>query len=297
MQPTNSLKPNEVLSPIMHVKPLAPNEVVIYRLITADQISSNRQTEDGVKLPNKPARSLSGKTLVRDIEKGTRVMIGHVTSVVPKQDAQGNIIYMQRTEAVNFPNATARLTADDFDKYAYMERHDGNADNPYRDKRKAAFFYRVNPRKKASEAIMQLSMKGVALAWVGEADNKELRSINEALPAGLKVDMNKSYEEIKQELLQLTDRNPIEVMKASSNREAKTKITVWDCEFLNIIMWSEELRKWYFNDESQEDILEVPIGSNRVDALVYFFMTTEGTKIRNRVSTKLKKFLNQGKSE
>lgn len=76
MQPTNSLKPNEVLSKIMHVKPLATGEVVIYRLIAADQVSSNRQTEDGVKLMNKPARTLSGKTLVIDSERRTKIMIG-----------------------------------------------------------------------------------------------------------------------------------------------------------------------------------------------------------------------------
>jgi hypothetical protein len=289
------MQPNNVLSKAMHVMKPSETEVVLYKLISADQFSATTTTEDDRPVLNNPAKNLAKQTLVRDIETGSKVMIGNVTSLEFKKNQDGSLKEVEITSPPKFKRGIMRLTIDEFATIQYMERHDGNQDNPFRDKKKTPVFFRVNPKKRATENSNRILMLGEALTWVGTCDRIEVKAINSALPPGLKIDMNKDDDVIKSELLSLTEKDPITVMKASTNKKAILKITVMECEHLNIIMFDEEARKWFYNDAKQEDILTIEIGTNRVDGLVdYMKANDEGKKLYNRMALKLKKFLSIG---
>ena len=289
------MQPNKVLSKTMHVKQLAPGEpAAIYRLIAADQKSAMVTDEKGNPINNNPAKSLAKQTLVRDIETGMKVMIGNVTSIKYRKDKDGNDVPVEVTSPPKFVRGNMRVTQDDFATMQYMERHDGNQDNPFRDKKKMPVYYRVNPKKKAMEETHQLSMLGEAIMWVSACDLMEIKAINSKLPDGMKLNMNNDFEIIKMELLKKTKDNPIEVMKASSNRAALIKVHIMEAENFNIIMWDEESRNWFYNDAEQETITTIEIGTDRVNGMVDYFRTEEGKKLYMRMAGKLKKFLNMG---
>jgi hypothetical protein len=295
MQPSNSLKPNDVLSKAMHVRPLAPGEVRIYRLIAADQLSSMQTDEAGNKLYNKPSRGISRQSFARDIETGERVMIGNVVSSTFIDRPDGSRQTIHKTAMPKFHQGNCRCTEDDFATVQYMERHDGNIDNPFRDKKKAPVFYCVNPKRKALDETNKVMVMAEALVWVGNADHTEIKAINDGLPDGLKINMNNDWEVIKGDMLKLTAKDPISVMKVSHNQLAVAKIAIMECENFGILMWDDKSRKWFYNDKEQETVASIEIGTNRIDGLLeYFGSDDEGKKTYKRMVTKLKKFLNAG---
>lgn len=296
MQPNQqrtSLKPNDVLPKIMHVKPLVDGEVRIYRLIAADHPSAMVENKDGIRLNNNPARALSRQTEVYDITTGDKVMIGNVVSKKYITLPDGSNAEVGVTAPIKFRDATVRLTKNDFASVQYMERHDGNIDNPYRDKKKQAFFYRVDPKKKAAVANNDIMMKADAILWVSGASLHELKSCAKSLPEGMKVNTDQEVEGMKADLLRLADKNPIAVLKASTDAKSIAKILIMESENYNIIMFEEEKREWFFNDDMVETITTVEIGKNKIEGLLEFFATDEdGKKRYKQIEAKLKRFLN-----
>lgn len=281
----------------MHVKPLEGSQQVKYRLLSAEKKSVTRVSESGEPLYDKPIRDLAPKVLVRDIETGSKVMIGNVVGYEVKNLENGQTINRPRFKGVRFVNQEVLVDATKNELYQYMERHNANESNPFRDRTKPAVYYRVDPKKKALKEYHTISMKGEAITWISAADHIELKSINDGLPKEMKVDMNKSWDEIKTEMLRLADKDPVTVMKYSRNRPLIVRLTIMECENYGILMWEEDRREWFFNDSETTTIANVQVGSDRYVALAEFLLSTKeenGRKILKQIQTKLKKFLNQG---
>lgn len=291
------MQPNKVLSKPMHVRPLKNGEFVIYRLIKADEISPNIVDKDDVKITNNPSWSTAKFTWVNDLELGQKVQIGNVTGLEAKRDDKGNItnppVYTEKCTPAKFnPNCRVDYTANA--TYEFLERHDANLDNPFRDQSKPPKFYRVDVKKRALTENNKNAILADALSWINTCNHTEVKAINASLPDGKKLNMDSDYEVIKSELFKLTKEDPIMVMKASTHRQAIAKIVVMECEFFQIILWEEGDRKWFFNNEKQEDITTIDIGKNRIDGMVDFFKTDEGKKMYMRLTTRLRMFLNNG---
>lgn len=289
------MQPNKVLSKSMQVKPLVGEEYVIYRLLASDTDSPNIVDDQGKPIKCNPVRVLARQTLVQDFETGNKVMIGNVVSHKPIKKEDGSYRYEDVTKSIRFDDGFYRVNADQNATYEYLERHNANASNIFRDRKQPAVYYKVDAKKVAMTLNNKNAMLADALSWVSSADDKEIKAINEFLPIGKKLNMESHFEVIKGELFKITLEDPIMVMKASSNRDAISKIVVMESEYFNIIIWDEQTRKWFFNEEGQEELVTLEIGKNRIGGLVeYFFSGAEGKKCYKRVESRLKKFLNIG---
>jgi hypothetical protein len=291
------MQPNKVLSKEMHVKNLRDGEVAIYQLIGAGEISPNRKTQDDDPVYKNPSWQSSRTTMVRDIETGDVVMIGNVTGKRPnpaKTKNNNEPEFIDLLSPMKFVNGFLRLTHLDNPTFQYAERHNANQSNPFRDESKKARYFRVDPKRQAIADNARREILADALSWVMTCDKKEIEAINKQLPDGFKLNMDDHMEVIVGKLFDYTQKDPVTVMKASGDKKTIAKITVLEAEKYQIIIWDNDNRTWFFNDEKMEEIHKVPIGKNRVDGLVESFGTPDGHKYYLRVITRLKKFLNRG---
>jgi len=294
------MQPNKVLSKTMWVKPLKPGEVVTYQLAEATEISSTHTGEKGEPKLKSPSWKSARQTMVRDFETGENVIIGCVVARKPFTIKEGpsksQVGYEEVLGTLKFPGGFLKCTHENFEEYQYAERHSANGSNPFRDPNKPIKYYRLDAKKAAISNSNNLLMKGEALAWIGTADHIEIKAICSSLPDGFKINLDSDFEVIKDELLKLTDKQPILVMKVSNNKATIAKITVMECERFQIIMWDEEKRIWFYNDEKMETLANIEIGQNKYDGMVQVFKKEEnGRKIYQRLESRLKKFLNLGK--
>lgn len=286
----------------MHVKPLKSGEKVTYQLIEATKKSPTKKTEDDEPLNNSPSWRSAKRTMVKDIETGELVEISCVVGTKPfvydDGPNKGKTQMQDVLDVLKF-NSSGVLEISDqdpFGMYQYAELHSANESNPFRDPNKPAKYFRLDAQKAAISESNKLLMKGEALAWIGSCDHIEIKAINTSLPDGFKLNMESDYEVIKAKLMELTDKDHIMVMKASNNKAAIAKITVMECEKYKIILWEEQSRKWFYNDEKMATIAEIEIGKNRYDGLVEVFKSgDEGKKLYKRLTTTLEKFLNLGR--
>lgn len=276
----------------MRVQLLKEGEFVIYRLIEADKISPNATDMEGGPVYQSPVRNLARMSRVFDIEKKQPILIGNVVELIPKTDSNGNQVIEEICKGISFTDGMIQVGADKNNTYQYLERHNANRDNIFRNPTLQAVYYRVDPRKKAIEETNKFDILTDALAWIQSgADAKEFMAINNNLPEGKKVDMNQSEKGIKAAFYKLAMEDPMLVMKSSSHALAILKITVMECERYNIILWDESDRKWFFNSEKVEDLVTVEIGTDRVAGLVEYLRTTEGRKKHAQLKNKLNMFL------
>jgi hypothetical protein len=290
------LQPNKVLSKIMRVTPL--KGVAIYRLIKSDEISPTATDINGNKKFSNPSWKSADKFQIRDIETGQMVLIGNVVSVKAVKEPNGALRYDPVTAALKFTDGTLRITDKEQATYEAAERHNANRDNPFRDDSKPAIYYRIDARKYAASQNNKNAILAESLMWVTNLDHIKIKALNQDLPDGKKLNLDSEYEVIKDQLFKLTQEDPIMVMKASDNRATIAKIVVMECERFQIILWDNEKRVWFFNDEKQLTIMEVEIGKNRIDALAEFGKTDdEGRKFFIKMQQRLSKFLNKGAPE
>lgn len=297
------MQPNKVLSKSMHVKPLQKGEVVTYQLIESTKVSPVKTNDKtGEKLNNSPSWRSARYTMVKDFETGELVEISCVVGSKPftynDGPNKGRSGMQDVLDTLKFSSSgILEITSDTpFGLYQFAERHSANDSNQFRDPHKQAKYFRLDPKRSSVLESNKLLMKGEALAWVGTCDHIEIKAINASLPDGYKLNMESDYEVIKAKLMELTDKEPIMVMKASNNKAAIAKIAVMEAEKFLIILWEEKTREWFYNEEKMETIAMLEIGKNRYDGLVEFFKSSkEGNRMYQRLETRLKKFLNLGK--
>lgn len=295
------LSPNQVLSKEMQVKPLAEGEIAVYRLCASDEVDMSRQDEETGKFRTKsPGYTLAKKYTVYDKVKAQKVLIGNVIGV-EMIELEGREPYRKdKLGHVRFEmGKNITITSMQNDTYQFMERVDANKDNPFRNPNKKAWFYRVNERKAAQDKNYRNMILTDALNWLKTVDPTEMKTINAGLPGDMKINLDLDWEIQTARLFDLTMLDPMLVMKASTNIDAKVKIQAMDAARYQIITFSEGdaklPRAWHFNRGAKPPlIMEVEIGQNKIEALVKFLRSKEGTGNYKQITAELKVFLKSG---
>lgn len=195
----------------------------------------------------------------------------------------------------------ATVGADQYETYAWLERHNGNRDNPFREKGKPAIFYRVNAIKRANLELENDYILVDALNYVREADLIKIKAMYEGLkqlsPASIRDIDASNPATLKKGIFDYAKQNPILAMKASENKEVKFKIAIMEAEHFNVIMFDEgnedakQGRQWRFVDRDMTKICDVELAEHKIDGLAKHFRTKEGYKDYTRMANELKRIL------
>jgi hypothetical protein len=293
------MNPNSVLSKGMQVKPLEKGEIAVYRLTKSNEIDITRQdVQTGKHKLKSPGYSLCGTKKVFDRFDKKIVIIGNVVNYRQEELPDRTTKMIPETKRIMFePGKNVTVTHEQQTTYEFLERCNENGDNIFRDPKVPVVFERVNVKKKELQKAEKNELLANAIQWVSAADETELKAINATLPEGKKINLDLGFEHLKNQVFDLALKDPELVMKGSSNKEAKTKIQVMHAGRFGIILFtdggSQTPRQWYWNEDKNPMLLEVPVGKNKYDALVEHFMTgKDGAKDYQTLVKKIKVFSN-----
>lgn len=274
---------NEVLSEKLHVKPLMKDQSVVYRLIDADKDDPSIVDLKGNSRKRTPGYMLSGRKKILDPITGKTVTIENVTTEKTIDTVLGPIT-KKRPEPIRFTSDKPAITVrhDKPETYAFMERMDENADNPFRNTRVKPVFYRVDPRRKVLKDNEVREFRLEAMSWVyKEATYTELRGCAEKVckwrsDVKIKYDYKETeaslgFEMLKRELGALAESDPQIIIKGSTKTEAIMKMQIKDCSRFQIIIFEEKNRVWFHNDKNLTKICDVEPLKNTEEALINFF--------------------------
>lgn len=273
---------NEVLSPALRVKPLEKGQIAIYRLIEADKDDPAVEDIKGNPRKRTPGYTIAGRKKVFDPIAAKTVEIENKTTVVRTRTPLGDI-EKSRPEPVRFTSQRPAIQVrhEDPELYAFLERINENADNPFRTGKVAPIFYRVDPRKKVMKENELRELKLSALNWVyKEASYTDLKVCAEYVKKvrnGVSIrtdytdaEASMGYELLKRELSALADTDPDLIIKGCSNVLLKIQIQVKDCKRFSIILFNDSDRTWFFNDVELTSICTVEPMKNPEEALINF---------------------------
>lgn len=292
---------NRNVSKPLQVAALKDGETAVYKLIMADFKDTSRKDDNDNAVNCRPGRSLFHTTKIYDPVLKKTIAIRNITSYKTVPTEAGGEKQVPVLERLMFSKGGVKtITEDQRDTYAWMERHPGNRDNPFRGKgSKKAFFYRVNPVKQAVKALENNFILTDALTHVSKANLVELKAIYESMSPTAKQTVNASREEtLRLGVFEYAKVNPILAMKASDNKEVRLKIQIMEAEHFNIITFDEgdgEIegnREWMFVDEEMTSICEVDVAVHKIDGLIEFFKNESGYKVYKLMVEKLDKVLN-----
>lgn len=297
------------------LQPLSNGQIVRYKLIESDQDDPSRTDLNGNHLKKTPGYVMTGKKIIFDQKAGRSVTIMTLPKKSKVRTALGDI---QTTinSSVKFLSDKPIIEVhwNQPELYAFMELCDENIDNPRRNPRKPAKYYRVDPRKKLAKEVAKDTFELEALNWVAkEAKFNDLKACAEYVNSqrsDLKLktdwpneDATTGYELLKRELYALAKKDPQMVLKGSNKIESQAKMQLMDAEGLGLIFFVDSktnkaapqhmLNSWFHNEEKMpEKICTVDVGKNKHDALMEFLQSDKnGKEHYERIIMKLKIFL------
>lgn len=274
-------------SPALLVPALKEDEVAVYKLIAADIKDLSRRDDNNNPIPGKPGRKLHHTVKVNDPVTRKQYNIRNITGYTIETLPGGQERDKPKLERFLFrPGGATMVKADQQETYAWLERHNGNRDNPFRDKTRPAVFYRVNPKRTAIKELENDYILVDALNYVRDASLTQLKTMYSKLAKTIKLDINAdSAETLKRGLFEYTKNNPILAMKAGDDRQTRLKIQIMEAEYFNIIMFDEgddevkgAKRQWRFVDKKMTPICEVELATPKIDGLIEYFEATEEAK-------------------
>lgn len=290
---------NDIVSPPMRVNPLKDGQVAIYKLCDADTFDRSRVDEEtGQPKAAQPRFSLYGKGInIFDPIKKKRFILQNVAGIKHEMLPDQTQKEVPVTKRVHFErNSTFSVDSTREGTYIFMERHPRNRDNPFRDKTKKPIFYRVSNNKIVNADNEKFMIMADTMAHIRDADFTELRAIHEGLDATYKREVNaNSFETLKRDLYKLAQKDPVTVMRCSSNKDVKMKIQLMDAEFYRIITFldnsedADSNRAWIYADG--EKICNIPIDQTKIEGLILFFeeKKEEGIAHYRKIIAELKK--------
>lgn len=296
---------NSVLSKQMHVEPLGRNQVAVYKLIEADKDDPAITDIKGKPRKRTPGYTLCGRKKIFDHVAGKSVEIENVSTNQTIKTPFGEIT-KTRPEPIRFTSQRPAITVkwDEPEKYAFMERVYENQDNPFRTGSKVKpVFYRVDPRKRVMEDNEVREFKLDALNWVyKEASYTDLRAcamkVKQMRPdINIKhdytdADASYGFEMLKRELGAVAEKDPLTIVKGSTKTEMVMRLQVKDCKRFCIVLFENESRTWFHNDEKLTKICTVEATKNPEEELLKFFATDkDGGKQYTKMVEMLKSFL------
>lgn len=287
-KPGSKLQVNLHLHERMHVKPLGDDEIAKYRLKKSDQDDITRMEESsGKKMKHQQVYSFVGRKTIYDPFNKRKVVIQNITGWKPEKLPSGEIKDNPIVSRVLFPRTgEIILSSRDNEQYAFMERMNENESNEFRDSKlmPKGMFYRVDVKKQTLKELERDYLVVDALIWLRDANEIEIQTIYRALDAETKKNINADagFETIKRGLFELSHKNPILVLKASTNKAAKIKVQCMEAEKFHVIAFDEGTattpRRWVYISGTPETICEMEPGTHKIDGLVKFFTTDKQGK-------------------
>ena len=273
---------NEILSKELQVKPLERGDVAIYRIIGAGQPVPYMQYADGSPVLAAPKVSIAGESVIVDpfdAQKPNKT-ITNATRTTPVRLPDGTIKQEEIVENVSFGDGGYKFVKfEQMQTYYYLERCNENRDNPYRDTGRKAIFERVQAAKKAKKDLDEKYVEYEAMSMVMEGGIDHLKVMATQLPSGMKVNLDAPIDQIKMDLLRVSEKNPRALIWASGNKDAKKNIQFRDALKFNILVWDEATREMHINKPSGlEKICDVPIGVDKFQELLK--VTKEKDKVK-----------------
>lgn len=290
---------NGIVSEAMRVKPLKEGQSALYKLCDCDTVDRSRVDEEtGQPKQAQPRYSLYGAGInIFDRFTGKRHILQNVTGIKYETMPDRTQREVPEITRVHFErNGTKSVNYTQEGTYIFMERHPRNRDNPFRDKTKKPIFYRVSNNKVVNADNERFMIMADTMDHIKNADLAELKAIYEALDPTAKRSVNaNNFDILKRDLYQMAQKDPIAIMRCSSNKEVKMKIQLMDAEFYNIITFlenSEEAgsnRAWIYADGKK--ICNIDIATNKVEGLIQFFENKkeEGVAEYRKILAQLKK--------
>jgi hypothetical protein len=293
---------NKLVSEPLRVMPLRDDEKAIYKLVIADFVDTSRTDMQGKPLQVNPSRLMHHTCKITDPISKQKVLIRNITGytnvVLPNgEDQRKPVVAKFKFEK----GGIQTVDSNQFETYAWMERHNGNRDNPFRDKSKPAVFYRVNSVKKANLELENDYILVDALNYIRNSDLLQLKSmyagLKEISPASIRDIDATNPATLKKGLFDYTKQNPILAMKASESSEVKFKIAIMEAEHFNVIMFDEgnedadQNRQWRFVDSNMAKICDIDVAEHKIDGLGKHFKTKEGYQHYLRMANELKRIL------
>jgi hypothetical protein len=266
------------------LKPKELKKLKIYRLcnmVDIDRGAMNLDTGQ-YERPVNPVFILDGTTTIYDkheeeISQRTKIL-RNVTSVRPTMK-DGASVLEEIVEPVTFIEGSLIIQPSQYNTYAFLERHDGNKANPYRDKSKRVIFEPIEDEKEAADILQQTGMELNARAKALSMPMDECRAVAQTL--GIVNYAGKNSEDLRIDLDLKAKQNPRAFIMATRDVEAKVKIQVKDLQVLGVIKCNANSNSWLWNlsagkFKDNELILSYPATDNPEEALVKFII--EGPK-------------------
>lgn len=274
---------NEVLSRRLNVKPLQENEVVSYKLINAGRLSPNITDENDNPIKSSPAlQRLIGSEYIIDTGDGNKKkLIQNVVGYMPKRRDDGTTYEQEIVAPIEFSkNGFFHVTANEFGTYCFLERSNKNIDNKFRSKRARNVFAKVGTAREVEGELAKYDLKYDAIDIVRNngLGLTELKALVKNLPDNIpgKPSLNSEIKNIKIALLKIAEKHPRAIIDASPNNRMKAKCQIMDAESARILEYDENMNWFIENSVGELELLcEVPVGKDRFDFLVDFWMKKE----------------------
>lgn len=302
----------EKLADVMGVTPLKADQIARYKLIESDEDDRTRTDFEGRQFLKKtPGWTMIGLKRIFDpvnkrsvfiqtktVEKTIKSPLGDFTKSEP-----GRIYFTSQKPMIEVDQYQPEL-------YAFLERANENRDNPFRNPKVKARYYRVDPRKKLEMGMEKDDFEVRAMNWVWTAASYEellacanyANKVNPSLHIKTDYTLAESthgFGMLKRALLDLAKKDPHTVIKGSTNVEAQIRMQIVEAEKMQIILFNDgkktrsNANTWCYNDGPLSTICTIEAGKDKYEELMKFFLdeTKGGGKHYTKIVGSLKDFL------
>ena len=125
-----------------------------------------------------------------------------------------------------------------------------------------------------------------ARTLVRDADFETIKKIAKDVRG---VNLSLKPDELRAVLAGKAKTEPVVIINASKDVKLQRKVAVKEAEELQLIVFTEKERVWYWNDSAGDDVMRVEVGENHFDALVEFLSSPEGSKQWTKLKKDLRK--------
>lgn len=277
------MKPNEVLSKDLHVKPLEEGQTATFQIVGANKLG-NKRNKEGVRVPINPTvKQVPSMAYIYDPIKKTRIRIGNVVGEEPDEDDRGKTFFRPIVEPVLIENGTITLNWEQNDTYIFLMRHPRNKSNPWADRKKKPMFELVDNESKRREKISYDAVEDDAIILLREASSEDLMAIAEGIEDDdyrKLVNLDNSVDEVRHDLRNIIRKgHPDVIVRASDNKVAKAKLQVIEGEKWLLLKRINAKRTWYFlKGDDKKELIQVEPNHDMVMGLVDWMKTEEGKK-------------------
>lgn len=280
---TQEVYVNQVLSKLMHVKPLQEGQTAIYRLMGSGKLHPKSK-----KPINPSGLSLKGKTTVIDRKTRRPVTIMNVAAYIPTELPSGDTKMVPRAQrAVWGKEGILAVNASQPELYAFLERHNANASNEFRDPSRRPLFFRVNRELEREEKMISNDLELEARLLVRDAGPSELKSIAEGFDKNPNMDIG----DLRIMLSNMAKQRPLQVIKHSNNKALKRKIFIKEGHDQFLILYQEAEKTWHWNNPDMEntEICRVEVGEDKYEKLAEVLKSPAGRKHERTLHAELQK--------